>query len=663
MAIQYSREFRYIAPVYKKTGDFLLEEASGLYAFVPYLILGLVGLYLLGVKNGFTQGGILFFSLFQVYMYIGLKTEISKRLILGEMPDAYAAVAKNPKNPKKIKYYSRFGRVVHDFKGESAAAAQALNLADKNVDYDLILGKSLFTMGALFAGATGSGKTVALEGAVMMPAIETGSGLFYIEGKGDRTISEGVYARCVQHGREEDVFFLDFGAVISGGFSHTVSPLAVGSAVVLKETMVNMINILTGENSWVTDKAQEAMQSVLFPLVLFRDLKLFVDVKHIDKIAKLEDLKKAPKVEFNLTQLSGYMTIKRIIDLAYTFRALLKDKEFVALVKEHEKHKAINDLEKTYLSPILHFLETHSVPVSDELKPKPDASKLQPEILKQLNYGIQPWTDALLKFGNEAIYGRIFNAEYSDFSALDAIRQGKIVIASLPSLQNSPDNNQKIGKLLTALIKNALGEMLSEGDMEGTESEKERAMRLRPTKLPYTLIFDEISNYGSPMLGQISSMCRSIGTEKGGIGIIISGQSKTDLSRIDDGKNIESEQLLANIGVSVFLNLTDKGYAEHAAELAGKEEFYTEDMFSHRDEKGAKDTKLSLNEKEMFQKDFFTKKLRKQTGEAIVCINGAGVARVVTTYYPTIKVDKTKLSRNISESKLMSYFTETSNAA
>lgn len=653
-----TREFRYIAPKYKKIGDFLAERAFGIYEFFSWALLVVSAMYLLGARSMFMQSLVAFALVLIGMMYYYMRSERTEQLIMGEIGNARLELKKPPEKQKKIRYYAKFGTIVFDFQGVSPVAARELNLKDKNVKYELLVHKSLYTMGALFAGATGAGKTVALDSCVMTPAIMSGSGFIFIEGKGDRPISEGVYSRCVQYGREKDTFFVDFGAVMSGGFSHSLSPLAIGSAVVVQETLTNLINIMTGDNSWVSDKALEVMQSVLFPLVVLRDLKLFVDAKHIDKVESLEQLQKLPKVEFNLTQLGEYITLKRMVDLAYAFRSLLEDKAFVALLKAHDKHGIIQNYEKAYLNPIIGFLNNHGVNVDDKmLKPKVD--KLDADLVKQINFGIQPWQSALLTFGNEAIYGRIFNQEYADFSFLDAIRDGKIVIVSLPSLQNSKDKNEKIGKMITALIKNALGEMISIGDIEGTERQKEIDKRLRPTRLPYTLIFDEISNYGSPMIGQISSMCRSIGTDDGGIGVVISGQSFTDLSRIDDGKNIESEQLLANLGISFFLNLSDKGYTELANKLAGKEEYYVEAMKEvvKSGGKGSADERqLSLVEKDMFTVDYFTKKLRKQTGEGVIVLNGYGVGKIISNFYDPVKVDQVKIMRNISEQKLMNYF-------
>ncbi|MDD3598178.1 hypothetical protein [Sulfuricurvum sp.] len=652
-------DFRHIGVKYKQAGDLLAEKAWFLYEYAPYAILFLSVSYILGARSMWVQSMLLFSILISGIMFLLIMNDRSRKKMLGSISDARAE-EKRPKDKRAVKkYYSKFGTIVHEFKGDTPEEAQKLNLRDENVDYELLLPKSLYTMGIQIVGATGAGKTVALDADVMTPAIKSGTGFIYVEGKGDRPISEGVYARCVQYGREKDFFFIDFAAVTNGGFSHSLAPLAFGDAVMLQETLTNLITIMTGDNSWVSDKALEVMQSVLFPLVVLRDLKLFVDARNIDQVEKLEDINRLPKVEFNLTQLGAYISLVRMIDLAYAFRSLLKDRDFRKLMDSNERYQAIADYEMTYLEPLLSFLRTEGVKIDNEVL-KPDVSKFEADQVKQINFGIKPWSTALLNFGNEAIFGRIFNQEYADLSFLDAMRDGKIVVISLPSLKNSRDKNEKIGKIITAMNKNALGEMISVGDIEGTETEKEIDKRLRPTILPYTLICDEISNYGSPMLGQISSMIWSIGTKGAGIGMVLAGQSKTDLDRIDDNKQIEAKQLLANIGISVFLNLTDEGYQDLANRLAGKEEFYVEDqkefVSTKKDDSDVRN--ITLKEQERFSKDFFATSLRKQTGEAIVIINGYGVARLVSNYCPPVEVDQFKAVKNISEQKLMNYFIE-----
>lgn len=652
-------DFRHIGVKYKRAGDLIAEKAWYLYEYTPYFILFLSIIYLLGARSMWNQSMLLFSIIMQGVMFLQVKYDRSERRYIGAISDAKAEEKRPSKNRKKTKYYAKFGTFVHQFKGNTPEEAQRLNLMDSNVDYSLLMPKSIYTMGILLAGATGSGKTVALDADVMTPAIMSGTGFIYVEGKGDRPISEGIYARCVQYGREKDFFFIDFAAVTNGGFSHSLASLTFGDAVMLQETLTNLITIMAGDNSWVSDKALEVMQSVLFPLVILRDLRLFVDAKEIDKVTSLEEIQRMRKVEFNLTQLGAYVSLIRMVDLAFAFRSLLQDRGFMKLLQADERYQSIADYETTYLDPLLSFLRNHGVKVDDQFA-KPNVTKLEADQVKQINFGIQPWTSALQTFGNEAIFGKIFNQEYADLTFLDAMRDGKIVVISLPSLKNSRDKNEKIGKMITAMIKNAMGQMISIGDIEGTEIEKEIDKRLRPTKLPYTLIFDEISNYGSPMLGQISSMCRSIGTDGGGIGMVVAGQSKTDLDRIDDNKQIEAKQLLANLGTSVFLNLTDEGYADLANRLAGEEEFYTEDqkefVSGKKDDSDVRS--LNLKKQDRFPKDFFATSLRKATGEAIVIINGYGVGKLVSNYYPPVEVDQFKAVKNISETKLLSYFVD-----
>lgn len=349
-----------------------------------------------------------------------------------------------------------------------------------------------------------------------------------------------------------------------------------------------------------------------------------------------------------------------------------------SLLKEHPKHKTIASIEDAYLFPLVNFLRNHSIDCSNE-EDKPVYDKVaNADVKKQNNYAVDPWTEALETFGNPAVYGSIFNKEYPDITILDAIRLGKIVVVSLPSMQNSEDKNAKIGKMITSLIKGALGDMLSEGEMEGTVVEKEQQKRLRPYKLPYMLIFDEISNYGTSAMGQISSMCRSIGTDNGGIGLMVSGQSKSDLDKIGEN-NIAGRQLISNMGIKYFLNLGDEessGYKEFASNVAGKKWTYeiSDNLYiSKGKESNEQDLTANLERKQVqwFDPEFFDKKLKKQTGEGIIMQNGFSrpeqiVANFIEAKKPFVRFHDTEnqmqsdrfvLAKNISHKKLMSYFT------
>jgi len=659
-------------PIWGKVGN-LIEEYLMIYMYIaPYLSLFAVLIVMAGVNSKmlFTIG---IFNIIFFYFLLAKLKDKTPRPKMGAMSDADEAIKQNKENPDTVYYFAKFGTVIKDFKGTTPAQGRKYDLHPNNILYEYLVPKSLYTMGTLMGGATGAGKTVSLTSAYIHPLLYTGAGFIYIEGKGDRPISEGVYSLAVELGRENDVYFLDFGAVSNGGYSHSVAPLAIGNAVVLNETLTNLIDIMTGDNSWVSDMATELMQGLLFPLVVLRDFNLFIKAEDIKNIEKLADFRNYDKHDFTLTQLYGYMEYQAIIDLIYAFRKLLQEDEFIEMLRNHPAHKSLWTREKykqSYLDELALFMQRNGVDVSNEFK-KPIYNEYGEDTKKAMKYGITPWTKALSTFGNESIFGGIFNKEYPDINFLDAMRSGKIIIASLPSLQNSRDKNSKIGRMMTALIKNALGEMLSMGELEGTPAEKERQKRYRPYKLPYMLIFDEISNFGNETMGQMASMIRSIGVEDGGIGMLVSGQSETDLKRMGDN-GIDGDQLKANLGIAYFLNLSDNhdsnGYAKLASRYCGKRKFFTlqQDIILDKVDNTSSDLTRSLTktEEDWYSEDYFQKMLKKQTGEGIIIENGFPYPeKIVANYVEPKKIyadDEKKnaiqLVRNISHRKLMTYF-------
>ena len=651
-------------PDWAKMGDLSREYLNGFLAKAPYYFTTLSAL-LLFFHHQFLLYVTLTLMMFYVYL-LSMKSKVTKTPQMGQISLANSELLKNKDLRKPVYYFAKFGTIVKDFKATTPEEARAIDLLGNNILYEYLLDKANYTMHILLAGTTGAGKTVSLTSSVIHPCIVSGSGFLYIEGKGDLPISESVYSLCVEHGREDDFFFFDFGAVTSGGYSHSVAPLEAGGAVVLNETLTNLIDIMTGDNSWVSDMATEFMIALLFPLVVFRDLNLMVSPEDLKTVEKLSDFDEKIKVNFNLTLLSMYLNYQSAIDVVYAFRTLLKDQAFVTRLRNHKNHRAIGDYTIAYLFPLLNFLQNRSVDVSNLLE-RPNYMDVKPETQKQNNYAINPWTKALMNFGNEAIYGRIFNREYADISILEVIRNGKIAVFSLPSMQNSSEKNQKIGLMLTALAKTALGVMLSKGEMQGSMAEKAAQKRYRPYKVPFMFVFDEISNFGNEMMGQMASMIRSMGTDGGGMGMVISGQSLSDLEKIGEGGH-SGEQLKDNMGIAYFLNISGEGYPELASKYCGKKWEYDlkkDSVVSEGKDSDKSSIMQNLERKEVdrYPVDYFTKNLQKQSGEGIIVQNGFLFPEKIVANYiePKIihndgKKHGVKLAKNISHEKLMSYF-------
>lgn len=172
--------------------------------------------------------------------------------------------------------------------------------------------------------------------------------------------------------------------------------LAQFDAVKTTKSLVDYFSICEGGNSWVSDKALEFMQAVLFPVVIMRDLEVLVPASAIGSITSMSDLEKADHVTLDMDVLKLYLNANVMVDLAYAFKSLLKDKSFVKRLND-SVHGGWFNYEGTYLQLLLSALENHGLDCSDENK-KPTLDDWDKDCMKQFNYGINPWLWVIEKF-------------------------------------------------------------------------------------------------------------------------------------------------------------------------------------------------------------------------------------------------------------------------
>lgn len=648
--------------IWGKTGDVVEKYLLTFLTHTPYYIMAgslvlMAGVYLEFLILYMFMHTILFLQLYNE------KDDKYKRPIAGAVGLAQEELERAKKEnvvPETIYYIANYGTAIKDFKGRSEAESKKLSLHPDNVLYEFLVTKDKYMEHTLIGGSTGSGKTIAITSAYIEPLIKIGGGFIYLECKGDMPITHGVLSLAAEYGREDDVYVLDF----SGGaskYTHSLAPLKNGDANVLVEALTNMIKIMEGENSWVSDKAILFMGVLLFPLVIMRDLDIFINAKDLANINAdnwEEDFKKVGTIDFNFEALKGYVNFQSAINLFYKFRELFQTKSFIKRLSEHHNYKQASKLYESYLLPLEQFLTNYGIDIEDQLNVPKYFDVTSPEQRKENNYAIDSWSMAFHIFGNEAIFGSLVNKRYPDIDFLDVMRNNKMVVVSLPSLQNSRDKNEKIGKFITSLMKAAIGEMLNKIAAEGKVSDQEIGKRFRPFKLPFMLLNDEISNIGNEMMGSMASMIRSIGSGGGGMGMLFAGQSEGDLKRIGSGE-YDGEQIKANIAIKYFLNLSDKYYKETAAELCGEQEWgeISEKVLVHQNKDSEVSESMTKVKHPRFKKEDFSQKLKKKTGEGILVQDGFNFPeKFICRYVEAKPATEFKLMRNISHEELINSF-------
>lgn len=649
--------------VYRKlTGEYLNDRLKGFFLFTPKLSLFTASFLFLfsmigvgGLSEFFFLLTIFFLALNMLFVFLILdqKSDVAAIGVINEARDTQLKYIFGL-TKDKIKYYADIGCVVYDFLGKDIKEANKRNLLPHNRVYQVLVDKKIYTMGYLLPGSTGSGKTVTLNTTVFLPAIKSGNGFFYIEGKGDRPITEGILGFIYQYGRENDVFILDFGAAASGGSTNGLNPLAIGSSKTVGELLKSLIKVMEGDNKWVSDMAIAFLEALLLPLVLLRDMGLVIDSKHLKEVKKFSDFDKFDKKQFNITALLNYLNFQAAIDLYYMMNRMLKDDAFLHKVAQIPEYGNLRkDLAENIIGRLKRNLTGHNIDMSSVTEP--DYSKIDDQIKRNHPKATEDWINALEIFGSEKFYGNIFNKDEADFDIPTAIQTGKIIITIIPSMSASPEQCEKMGKMMTAIAKSSIGYMLERGDLVGTLRQKSRYMRYRPRKLPYGQVYDEPSNYANADIAQMSSMIRSVGSDGGGMAIVWTGQSKSDADKIGE---IESQQLLANLGFTQCLNIQDKGWKEVMVEKTGKERVVRENMFdgrrSNEDNPDFRELRSELEDK--YQPNFFENNLRFQTGESLICIKGNPKEEKVVTWYNEAPKGTLSINVNISSKKLFKKF-------
>jgi hypothetical protein len=646
------------------TGEYLNDRLKWLYLFLPKTFLATSFLFLL-----FTYLDIALLSemFFLISIFLGVLVSVFSYMMFNERADVASIGVINEARDKqlskifgfsdeKIKYYAHVGTCVHEFQGKDAKEAIKYNLLPNNKKYEMLIDKKVYTMGYLLPGATGSGKTVTLNTTVFLPAVKSGNGFFYIEGKGERDITEAILAFIYQYGRENDVYILDFGAAASGGYTNGLNPLAIGSAKTVGELLKNLIDIMKGDNKWVSDMAIAFLEAILLPLVLLRDMNLIVEPSELKSIQSYGDFKTKDIKLFNITTLLNYLNFQAAIDLYFMMNRMFKDSEFLMHVKQLDEYSNLKkSLKENITDRLMRNLTGHNIDMTSLTEP--DYSKIPADVKKNHPKATEDWINALEIFGSEKYYGNIFNKDEADITSLTAIQTGKIIISIIPTMSASPDQCSKMGKMLTSITKSSIGYMLEKGDLIGKRRDKRRDKRYRPRKLPYGFVFDEPGNYANEDISQESSMIRSIGSDGGGMALIWTGQSRTDADRIDDGKKIESERLLANLGFTQCLNIQDKGWKELMVEKTGEIYVRRENEFDGKRSSENDDYRELRREKEKkFELNYFENNLRPQTGESIVVMKGnPNEEKLVAGFNEAPSCDML-LNKNISPKKLLHSF-------
>ena len=371
----------------------------------------------------------------------------------------------------------------------------------------------------LVLGTTGAGKTELLLG-FAANAISWGSGMIFVDGKGDIKTMAALLSLAKRWGREADFLVLNFmskdnelapGEIIS----NTMNPYTTAAP----DDVINQLGGLTadggGDGMW-KERAMSLIGVVVQPLCWGRD---------------------NGKIELSLANIRHYIQLRNL----------------ATLLKGDERFEAMPESIKSEIRIYLSSLGNYNFEKGGE--------EQGDDVVKQHGFLEMQWTAPLGSLAKT--YGSIFNTDYGEVDMFDVVLNRRILIAMLPALKKMPDEVERMGKIIVASLKSMMGSTL--GNLGGvSDATILDAVKLRVTTAPYPflVILDEVGYYTVNGMAMMAAQARSLG-----FSMIYAAQ---DLQSMKRNNEKEAASIIANTNVKVVMRSEDKDTADLAVAAGGR---------------------------------------------------------------------------------------------
>ena len=351
----------------------------------------------------------------------------------------------------------------------------------------------------LVMGTTGAGKTEFLL-YLSAQAMAQGSGVIFVDGKGDIKTWFRLFSIAKRFGMEENLRVLNFGTNRKMGdikydLSNTINPFTLGDAGQLAEMMSALMAEAGGDGGMWKGRAESMMRALLTALVDLREAGILPlgpgalsDYMPLDKIALFEN---DPRISD-----LGRLEVKRFLDTLPGFRA---------------------------------------------------GGQGKTEADKQHGFLSMQFTEILGMFNNA--YGHIMAFKLGEIDMYDVIINRRSLYVMLPSMEKSGNSIKNLGKIVVNQIRAALSRTLGSG-IKGSRAEK---LDARPTnsKTPMLCILDEYGSYAVEGFGEVAAQARSIG-----FSTVFAVQDWASLEKAD-AKGNEAQRIWANTNIKVIMKVED----------------------------------------------------------------------------------------------------------
>jgi hypothetical protein len=338
-------------------------------------------------------------------------------------------------------------------------------------------------------GSTGSGKTELLLG-LSANAIAAGSGMLFVDGKGDPSTFAKIYALAARFGRQDEVVLVNF--LGKEGRTNALNPFAKLSATDIVQMLVDMMPVGGGDHAFWRDRAVAMIDAVVPAAVWLRDQGAGLDAVVLRDMFKLE----------------------KVIDL-------------VDPLLYPDVPAAVRDGLEAYLASLPGY--------------NPEKKRKQSSVTcDQHGYLHMQVTKVFTSF--VVSYPSVFMAG-DEVDIHDIVASGRIAVILLPALAKSAAELGTLGRMTVAMFKNALGRLLD----VPVEGEWDEVVGKRPTdgRPPFVAVFDEVGHYLTPGMGLMASQARSLNV------CLVFGTQDMETMGYSDPR--EKAAILSNTVTKVFM--------------------------------------------------------------------------------------------------------------
>ena len=385
-----------------------------------------------------------------------------------------------------------------------------------------------------FPGTTGAGKTSAIL-SLLVNALCQGSGFVLVDGKGDRYLFGKVLALARRFGREDDVRALNFIVASGDKDSHSFQPFAVGNADALRELLVSQLGEPRQDdaNGVFRDRAVALIGTITPVLVWLRD--------HKGTILNIE-------------------TIRFSIELGWIWKlaiekvALLRDPRTGTLTELDLEGEIPEDLTwplRAYLGELPGY--DPSLPLDRQRGDEPS---------KQHGYARFYFTNAFTQLA--VSLGHIFRVECGDVDMRDIVLNRRILVVTLPALENSDLTLAALGKLVVASLRAMMAPLVG-GSLEGGYTEADKP-GMGPS--PYFIVLDELAYYATSGMDRMLAMGRGLG-----MSFMLGFQ---EISGIWARLGEKTASLLGNATINIVMRQQDGGRTRQWIEKTAGETYVTQ---------------------------------------------------------------------------------------